>query len=137
MSNGSRSIDDGSDMVEWTAGFARPLIDTAGTIPAGFHLGKHERSPSAARRPLALARRIIDALRLHGSIAPATRSAAGFHVSFIEDFFGREKAVQGGRETGIHGHLNHDFYDFLRTAPDIQGTMDMHLQLGRGRPDGG
>jgi len=49
-----------------------------------------------------------------------------------EYFLCGEQTIQGGRKSGVNGHLHDDFEDFFPCAADMQRGGDMHFQL-RGR----
>lgn len=61
--------------------------------------------------------------------------ASARHIG--EDLARGEEAVEGGRETGIDGHLHQDLDDLRLGEADIQPGADMDLQLRRSIPERG
>jgi hypothetical protein len=53
-----------------------------------------------------------------------------------KDLSGDADPIERSGEACIHRHLLNRFHDFLSRRADIEGSMDMHRELGLGRAEG-
>src|SRR5690606_34755089 len=65
---------------------------------------------------------------------PGGPGLAGAHryPALLEHFAGDVERVHGRGETRVDGHLQDDFDDLGRLAPDIERAVDVDLELWRG-----
>ena len=49
-----------------------------------------------------------------------------------KNLLGRCQPIEGGRKTGINGHLHDGLHNLRARDAHIEGALDMHLELGRG-----